>query len=83
MKVKAANGLARILKAEGIPWVSTYPVCNVNNALGQEDMPLLMMRDERYAVATADAFSRFTNGKKIGIVTTIRAMESMKNPPIK
>ena len=71
MKIKAANGLARILKAEGIPWVSTYPVCNVNNALGQEDVPILMMRDERYAVATADAFSRFTNGKKIGVCTVM------------
>ena len=25
MKIKAANGVARVLKAEGIPWVSCYP----------------------------------------------------------
>jgi acetolactate synthase-1/2/3 large subunit len=71
MKVKAANGLARILKTEGVPWVSTFPVCNVNNALGDEDLPMLMMRDERYAVAVADAFSRVTNGKKIGVCTVM------------
>src|SRR5215831_15278482 len=28
MKIKAENGLARILKAEGIPWVSCYPTSN-------------------------------------------------------
>ena len=32
MKVKAANGFARALKAEGIPWVSCYPTNHVNNA---------------------------------------------------
>jgi acetolactate synthase-1/2/3 large subunit len=71
MRVTAAKGLARILKAEGVPWVSTFPTCNVNNALGQEEMPLVMMRDERYAVALADAFSRVTGGKQIGVCTVM------------
>jgi len=71
MRLGAVNGLARILKTEGIPWVSTFPVCNVNNALGQESVPLLMMRDERYAVAVADAFSRVTGGKNIGVCTVM------------
>ena len=39
MKVKAVNGFARILKAEGIPWVSCYPTSPVNNALGEEGVP--------------------------------------------
>ncbi len=71
MKVTAAVGLARILKMEGVPWVSTFPVCNVNNALGQEGVPIIMMRDERYAVALADAFSRVTNGRKNGVCTVM------------
>ena len=71
MRIAAANGLARILKAEGVPWVSTFPVCCVNNALGQEGVPILMMRDERYAVAVADAFSRVTGGKQIGVCTVM------------
>jgi acetolactate synthase I/II/III large subunit len=71
MQIAAANGLARILKAEGVSWVSTFPVCCVNNALGQEGMPMLMMRDERYAVAVADAFSRVTGGKQIGVCTVM------------
>ena len=71
MKIPAANALARILKAEGVPWVATFPVCCVNNALGQEGLPMVMMRDERYAVAVADATSRITNGRQIGVCTVM------------
>ena len=67
MKIKAANGFARILKAEGIPWVSCYPTNHVNNALGEEGVPILMMGEERFAVAVADGFSRVTAGKQIGV----------------
>jgi acetolactate synthase-1/2/3 large subunit len=69
MKVKAANGFAKILKAEGIPWVSCYPTNHVNNALGEEGVPILMMGEERFAVAVADGFSRVTGGKQIGACT--------------
>jgi hypothetical protein len=34
-----------------VGWVSIVPVCRVNNALGREGVPMLMMRDDRYAVA--------------------------------
>jgi|SwirhirootsSR2_FD_contig_41_1198434_length_2701_multi_3_in_0_out_0_1 acetolactate synthase-1/2/3 large subunit len=76
MKVKAAQGLARILKAEGIPWVACYPTNHVNNALGEEDVPILMMREERYAVAVADAFSRVTGGKQIGVCTIMGGLNA-------
>jgi acetolactate synthase-1/2/3 large subunit len=69
MKIKAANGFARALKAEGIPWVSCYPTNHVNNALGEEGVPILMMGEERFAVAVADAYSRVTCGKQIGVCT--------------
>ena len=36
MTIDVATGLARILKQEGVEWVSTFPVCKVNNALGRE-----------------------------------------------
>ena len=62
MTIDVATGIARILKQEGVDWVSTFPVCRVNNALGREGVPMLMMRDDRYAVAVADAFSRITAG---------------------
>jgi thiamine pyrophosphate-dependent acetolactate synthase large subunit-like protein len=67
MTIDVATGISRILKEEGVAWVSTFPVCRVNNALGREGVPMLMMRDDRYAVAVADAFSRITGGSKIGV----------------
>lgn len=67
--IAATTGIARILKQEGIKWVSTFPVCKVNNALGREGVPMIMMRDDRYAVAVADAFSRITGGNPIGVCT--------------
>jgi thiamine pyrophosphate-dependent acetolactate synthase large subunit-like protein len=69
MTIDVATGIVRILKQEGVDWVSTFPVCRVNNALGREGVPMLMMRDDRYAVAVADAFSRITAGSKIGVCT--------------
>ena len=71
MKIKAANGFARILKAEGIPWVACYPTNHVNNALGEEGVPIVMMGEERFAVAVADAYSRVTSGKQIGVCTVM------------
>jgi acetolactate synthase-1/2/3 large subunit len=71
MKIKAANGVARILKTEGVPWVSCYPTNHVNNALGEEGVPILMMGEERFAVAVADGFSRVTCGKQIGVCTVM------------
>ena len=71
MKIKAANGVARILKAEGIPWVSCYPTNHVNNALGEEGVRILMMGEERFAVAVADGYSRVTCGKQIGVCTVM------------
>src|SRR5256885_13876042 len=73
MTIDVATGISRILKQEGVGWVSTFPVCRVNNALGREGVPMLMMRDDRYAVAVADAFSRISagsqGGSKIGVCT--------------
>ena len=69
MPIDVATGIARILKQEGVEWVSTFPVCRVNNALGREGIKLVMMRDDRYAVALADAFSRITAGSRIGVCT--------------
>jgi acetolactate synthase-1/2/3 large subunit len=69
MTINVATGVARILKQEGIEWVSTFPVCHVNNALGQEGIPMVMMRDDRYAVALADAYSRINAGNPIGVCT--------------
>lgn len=69
MTIDVATAIARILKQEGIEWVSTFPVCRVNNALGRENVPMVMMRDDRYAIALADGYSRVTGGSPIGVAT--------------
>ena len=69
MTISVGTGIARILKQEGVEWVSTFPVCQVNNSLGREGIPIVMMRDDRYAVALADAYSRINAGSAIGVAT--------------
>ncbi|MGH8640429.1 MAG: thiamine pyrophosphate-binding protein, partial [Burkholderiales bacterium] len=76
MKIKAANGVARILKAEGVPWVSCYPTSHINNACGEEGVPIYMMGEERFGVAVADAFSRVTCGKRIGVCTAMASLNA-------
>ncbi len=71
MKVKAENGLVRILKAEGVEWVSTFPTNVINNACGEEGVPNLMMRTERFAAAVADGFSRVSNGRRFGVCSVM------------
>jgi thiamine pyrophosphate-dependent acetolactate synthase large subunit-like protein len=74
--LKAANGLVRILKAEGVQFVSTFPTCVINNACGEEGMPIVMMRDERFATAVADAYSRVTGGKNIGVCSVMGGLNA-------
>jgi acetolactate synthase-1/2/3 large subunit len=74
--VNAANGLVRILKQEGVEWVSTFPTNVFNNPCGEEGVPNLMLRTERYAVAVADGFSRVSNGKKIGVCSLMGGLNA-------
>ena len=69
MTIDVSTAIAKILKQEGTEWVSTFPVCRVNNALGREGVRMVMMRDDRYAIALADGFSRMTGGRRIGVCT--------------
>ena len=71
MKVNAANGLVRILKKEGVEWVSTFPSHIFGNACGEEGVKNFMVRDERYAIAVADGFSRVSDGKAFGVCSVM------------
>jgi thiamine pyrophosphate-dependent acetolactate synthase large subunit-like protein len=74
--LKAENGLVRILKREGVLWVSTFPVSGINNACGEEGVSNLMMRTERFAVAVADGYSRVSNGKQIGVCSVMGGLNA-------
>jgi len=70
LKVEATRGLVRLLKEEGVGLVSTFPTCHINNAIGEEGgIRLFMVRDERYAVAVADGYSRVMDGRDFGVCT--------------
>jgi acetolactate synthase-1/2/3 large subunit len=76
LKTKAPNGLVRILKAEGVEWVATFPTTVINNACGEEGVTNLMARTERFAVAISDGFSRVSNGKRFGVCTVQGGLNS-------
>jgi acetolactate synthase-1/2/3 large subunit len=67
--IDVATGMVRILKQEGVEWASTFPICKINNALGREGVRMVMTRDDRYAIAVADAYTRITGGNPIGVCT--------------
>lgn len=75
--VKAVNGLVNTLEKEGIRHVTTFPTSHINNAIGEEGAPeLFMVRDERYAVSVADAISRLSNGKQLGVCTVMGGLNA-------
>jgi acetolactate synthase-1/2/3 large subunit len=76
MNIKAMNGVARILKAEGVNWISCYPTSPINNALGEEGVPIYMMGEERFGIAVADAYSRVTCGRQIGVCTAMAGLNA-------
>lgn len=65
--MKAANSMIKILQREGVEFLSVMPVANITIAAAEENLRIVMMRNERFAVALADGYSRATNGKKIGV----------------
>jgi len=68
MTIDVATGITRILQQE--VWVGFRPPgLPGEQRARREGVPMLMMRDDRYAVAVADAFSRITAGSRIGVCT--------------
>jgi thiamine pyrophosphate-dependent acetolactate synthase large subunit-like protein len=75
--IDAVKGLVEILKEEGVGFVSTFPTSHINNAIGEEEgIGLFMTRDERYAVAVADAYSRLMDGKAFGVCTVMGGLNA-------
>ena len=69
MKIGAFEGVVKILASEGVEWVSMFPSSGFNTPCGEAGIKNLMMRNERFAIAVADAYSRVSNGKKFGVCT--------------
>ena len=65
MKVSAA--VAEILKREGVEFLIGYPVNPIIEAAAEADIRTIIVRQERTGLHMADAVSRVTSGKKIGV----------------
>ncbi len=65
MKVPAA--VAEILKREGTKFLIGYPVNHIIEAAAQADIRTIIVRQERTGLHMADAVSRMTSGKQIGV----------------
>lgn len=73
LKEDELNGLeavARILKLEGVEWVTCYPSNALIEAIAKEGIKLTMFRHERGAIMAADGYSRTSQRKRFGVNVT-------------
>jgi acetolactate synthase-1/2/3 large subunit len=64
------QAVARILKTEGVEWLSCFPSNNLIEAVAQEGIRPIMFRQERGAIMAADGYSRMNSRKKFGVIIT-------------
>ena len=65
--MKVGDAIAEILKREGVEIVIGYPVNHVLEHAAMADIRPIIVRQERTGVHMADAISRLTSGRKIGV----------------
>ncbi len=68
--MNVTEAVARILKLEGIEWVSCFPSNLLIEAVAIEGIRTIMFRHERGAVMAADGYSRMNDREKFGVVIT-------------
>ncbi|MEO6341266.1 MAG: thiamine pyrophosphate-requiring protein [Caulobacteraceae bacterium] len=64
---KASNAIAEVLKREGIDVIFGYPRNRVLESAAEADIRTVIVRQERTGVHMADALSRMTRGKRMGV----------------
>jgi acetolactate synthase-1/2/3 large subunit len=65
--VKVPAAVAEILKREGVKFLIGYPVNTIIEASAQADIRTIIVRQERTGLHMADAVSRVTSGRQIGV----------------
>ena len=65
--MKVADAIAHILKAEGVEFLFAYPVNHLIEAAAKVDIRTVIVRQERIGLHMADAVSRLSSGKQIGV----------------
>ena len=62
--------IARIVKSEGVEWISVFPSNELIEVVAKEGIRTIMFRQERGAIMAADGFSRLNNRNKFGVIIT-------------
>ena len=65
--MKTGDAIAEILKREGVEWIIGYPVNHILEHGAAADIRPIIVRQERIGLHMADAMSRVTNGRKMGV----------------
>ena len=65
--MKTADAISEILKREGVEWVIGYPVNHILERGAAAGIRPIIVRQERTGLHMADAVSRVTSGKQIGV----------------
>jgi acetolactate synthase-1/2/3 large subunit len=70
--------IAKILKQEGVEWISCFPSNPVISAVAREGIRAVAFRHERGAVMAADGYSRISDRKRFGVVA-VQAQAGAEN----
>ena len=65
--MKVVDAVAHILKAEGVEFFFAYPVNHLIEGAAKVDIRTVIVRQERTGLHMADAISRLSSGRKIGV----------------
>ncbi len=65
--MKTADAISEILKREGVEWVIGYPVNHILERAAAAGIRPIIVRQERTGLHMAEAISRVTSGKKLGV----------------
>ena len=66
--MNVTEAIAKILKAEGVEWISCFPSSPLIEAVAKEGIRPIAFRQERGAVMAADGYSRMNGRQKFGVV---------------
>ena len=80
--MKAASAIAEILKREGVEIVFGYPVNHILEYVAHIGIRPVIVRQERVGLHMADAYSRLSRGRKLGVFAMQHGMIWVGNPII-
>lgn len=68
--MKVVDGIAHILKREGVQYLFCYPTNSLIEACAAAGIRPIVCRQERAGAGMADGYSRITNGQPVGVFTS-------------